>query len=92
MSTNTTQAASPVRQQQAQVKPTIGSTFGNILTAVNSSLSAVNNTALILDNVTGALADKSARYREQSAIADAITHNQLMAEYENQAKKLGLDF
>ena len=61
------------------------------LGTVISTLNAVNNTARLLEHTTGILADKAERYREQVSIADAITHNQLMAEYHNKAKELGLD-
>ena len=61
------------------------------LGTVISTLNAVNNTARLLEHTTGILADKAERYREQVSIADAITHNQLMAEYQRQAQLLGLD-
>lgn len=59
---------------------------------VISGLNAANNTARLAEHTTGILADKAERYREQVTIADAITHNQLMADYQKQAKELGLEF
>lgn len=55
------------------------------------SLRAVGNVARALEHSTGVLADKAERYREQVSIADAIEHNQLMAELQQQAHELGLD-
>ena len=50
----------------------------------------VDNTAKIGDHVTGTLADKAYNWRESSKIIDAIEHNNLMAQYEEQAKQLGI--
>ena len=57
-----------------------------------SGLNMVHNTFRAGEHVTGILADKAERYREQVTIADAITHNQLMADYNKQAEELGLNF
>lgn len=84
---NTTKTPAPIATQQV--------TFSNVkdvgLGTVISALNAVNNTARLVEHTTGILADKAERYREQISIADAITHNQLMAEYAAQAKELGID-
>ena len=50
----------------------------------------VDNTAKIGEHVTGTLADKAYNWRESSKIIDAIEHNNLMAQYEAQAKQLGI--
>lgn len=85
--TNTTKTPAPIATQQV--------TFSNVkdvgLGTVISALNAVNNTARLVEHTTGILADKAERYREQISIADAITHNQLMAEYASQARELGID-
>lgn len=83
MTTNTTTTTNTVTV--SDVKNT---TLGTVISALN----AVNNTARLVEHTTGILADKAERYREQVSIADAITHNKLMAEYQNQAKELGLEF
>lgn len=71
---------------------TVSDVKNTTLGTIISGLNAINNTARVVEHTTGILADKAERYREQVSIADAITHNQLMAEYQKQAKELGLDF
>lgn len=80
MTTNTTTTITA-----ADLKNT---TFGTVISALN----AVNNTAKLVEHTTGILADKAERYREQITIADAITHNKLMADYQRQAAELGIEF
>ena len=70
---------------------TIGSTFSQLLGATSSIIAAVDNTAKIAEHTTGTLADKAQNWRETSAIADAITHNQLLAELRAQAEELGIE-
>lgn len=84
MSTSTT------AQSIAMPRHTIGSTFAQALGATARVISAVDNTARILEETTGTLADKATQWRETSKIADAIVHNQLMADYKDQAQKLGI--
>jgi hypothetical protein len=72
-------------------RPTIGSTFTNILGATNSLINAVNNTAKTVENVTGVMADKSENFRETSKIADTIKHNQMLDLLNKQAAALGID-
>lgn len=79
------QATAPNAVTFSDVKNT---TLGTVISALN----AVNNTARVVEHTTGILADKAERYREQVTIADAITHNQLMADYNKQAQELGLNF
>ena len=82
MTTNTTTT------NTVTVSDVKNTTLGTVISALN----AVNNTARLVEHTTGILADKAERYREQVSIADAITHNKLMAEYQNQARELGIDF
>lgn len=82
-------ATRPTATQQPQ-RHTIGTVFGQGLGAISSCIAMVDNAAKIGENVTGTLADKSANWREASRIADAIQHNELMAQYNEQAKELGL--
>lgn len=81
-------------QQQAAVQ-TQQVTFANVkdvgLGTVISALNAVNNTARLVEHTTGILADKAERYREQISISDAITHNQLMAQYKAEAAQYGIE-
>lgn len=92
--TTAKQTQAPVQPQAAA--PTAAVTFSDVknttLGTVISALNAVNNTARVVEHTTGILADKAERYREQVTIADAITHNQLMADYNKQAQELGLNF
>ena len=88
--TNTQQVITTA--QNTRQAPTIGSTFTAILSAANSGIRAVDNTMMTLENVTGAMADKSAQYREQSKIAGAITHNRLMNQLNKEAEQMGLTF
>lgn len=83
---NKTQAAA------AASTVTVSDVKNTALGTLISTLNGVNNTARLVEHTTGILADKAERYREQVTIADAITHNQLMADYNKQAKELGLDF
>lgn len=85
MSNNTTAQSSV-----AMPRHTIGSTFAQALGATARVISAVDNTARILEETTGTLADKATQWRETSKIADAIVHNQLMADYRAQAEELGI--
>lgn len=91
-----TTATKPQSPVQAQATAPNAVTFSDVknttLGTVISALNAVNNTARVVEHTTGILADKAERYREQVTIADAITHNQLMADYNKQAQELGLDF
>lgn len=91
--TQQTPAQAQDNQQATQLTQTITFTDAKnvALGTVISTLNAVNNTARIVEHTTGILADKAERYRAQVAIADAITHNDIMALYEKQAKDLGLD-
>ena len=82
---NKPQAVAPSAVTFSDVKNT---SLGTVISVLNG----VNNSARLLEHTTGILADKAERYREQVTIADAITHNQLMADYNKQAKELGLDF
>ena len=82
MTTNTTTT------NTVTVSDVKNTTLGTVISALN----AVNNTARLVEHTTGILADKAERYREQVSIADAIVHNKLMAEYQNQARELGLEF
>ena len=82
------QAKAAIATQQVAFSDLKNVTLGTAI----SSLNAVNNAARLIEHTTGILADKAERYREQVTIADAITHNQLMADYNNQAQELGLDF
>lgn len=82
--------------QQPQQTITNTVTFNDVknttLGTAISALNAINNTARIAEHTTGILADKAERYREQVTIADAITHNKLMAKYNKQAEEYGLKF
>ena len=82
------QAQAAIATQQVAFSDLKNVTLGTAI----SSLNAVNNAARLIEHTTGILADKAERYREQVTIADAITHNQLMADYNKQAQELGLDF
>ena len=82
------QAKAAIATQQVAFSDLKNVTLGTAI----SSLNAVNNAARLIEHTTGILADKAERYREQVTIADAITHNQLMADYNKQAQELGLDF
>lgn len=84
-----TATTQPQPQPQAQ-RHTIGSTFSQLLGATSSVIAMVDNTAKIGEHVTGTLADKAQNWRESSKIIDAIEHNNLMAQYEEQAKQLGI--
>ena len=85
---NQPQAKAAIATQQVAFSDLKNVTLGTAI----SSLNAVNNAARLIEHTTGILADKAERYREQVTIADAITHNQLMADYNKQAQELGLDF
>lgn len=87
MTTPTTPTTQQPTQQQA---PTIGSTFTALLTATNSGIRTIDNTMRTLENVTGAMADKSEEYRAQSKIGGAIVHNRLMAQLKKEAEELGI--
>lgn len=91
---NQTQQAQPTASEQRRAerasRHTIGSTFSQLLGATSSVISAVDNTAKIAEHVTGTLADKAYNWRESSKVIDAIEHNELMAEYQEQMKELGL--
>ena len=84
---NTQQQVNQVQTQEISFKDVKNVGLGTVVSALN----AVNNTARLVEHTTGILADKAERYREQISISDAITHNQLMAEYQRQAQLLGLD-
>ena len=84
----TTNQPQAIVTQQVAFSDLKNVTLGTAISALN----AVNNTARLVEHTTGILADKAERYREQVTIADAITHNQLMAEYNKQAQELGLNF
>ena len=88
MSNTTAQAQS--NQQPQQQRHTIGTTFTQLLGATSSIIAMVDNTAKIGEHVTGTLADKAQNWRESSKIIDAIEHNNLMSQYNEQAAKLGL--
>ena len=91
--TNAKQPQAPVQQQAMVTQQVAFSDLKNVtLGTAISSLNAVNNAARLVEHTTGILADKAERYREQVTIADAITHNQLMADYQKQAQELGLNF
>ena len=85
--TNTAKTPAPIATQQVSFSNVKDVGLGTVISALN----AVNNTARLVEHTTGILADKAERYREQISIADAITHNQLMAEYNQQAIALGID-
>lgn len=55
-----------------------------------SAIRMVNNVFRLGEHTTGILADKAERFREQVHIQDTITHNQLIAELNQQAKDLGI--
>lgn len=57
----------------------------------NSGIATVTNVLRIAEHTTGILADKAENYRNQIAIADAIEHNALMLELQEQAKNAGLN-
>lgn len=80
------QVAATIQTQQVAFSDLKNVTLGTAI----STLNAVNNAARLVEHTTGILADKAERYREQVTIADAITHNQLMADYNNQARTLGI--
>ena len=84
---NTNKTPAPIATQQVSFSNVKDVGLGTVISALN----AVNNTARLVEHTTGILADKAERYREQISIADAITHNQLMAEYNQQAQALGID-
>lgn len=90
--TNTANTQAPANQPTAMVTQQVA--FGDLknvtLGTAISALNAVNNTARLVEHTTGILADKAERYREQVSIADAITHNNLMAAYNQQAAELGI--
>lgn len=88
MATTETKATS-AKATQPQ-RHTIGTTFSQMLGATSSIIAMVDNTAKIGEHVTGTLADKAENWRESSRIIDAIEHNELMAQYQEQAKALGL--
>lgn len=77
------------QQAQAQ-RHTIGTTFTQLLGATSSVIAAVDNTAKVAEHVTGTLADKAENWRESSRIADAIEHNKLLAQLNDQAQELGI--
>jgi hypothetical protein len=88
MSTQTNDQATQTTTVQRNKKVSL---LGEASAVGVHSLRAVGNVARALEHSTGVLADKAERYREQVSIADAIEHNQLMAELNQQAKELGLD-
>ena len=90
MSNQSAQAQATATQQPQAQRHTIGSTFTQLLGATSSVIAMVDNTAKIGEHVTGTLADKAYNWRESSKIIDAIEHNNLMAQYEEQAKQLGI--
>ena len=94
--TTAQQTQAPVQPQTKAAIATQQVAFSDLknvtLGTAISSLNAVNNAARLVEHTTGILADKAERYREQVTIADAITHNQLMADYNKQAQELGLNF
>lgn len=85
-----TQQANQQRNNN-QPRHTIGSTFSQLLGATSSVIAAVDNTAKIAEHTTGTLADKAENWRESSRVIDAINHNELMAQYNAQAKELGIN-
>lgn len=87
---NAQQTRSEARRAERESRHTIGSTFAQLLGATSSVISAVDNTAKVAEHVTGTLADKAANWRESSRIIDAIEHNDLMREYQEQAAALGI--
>lgn len=90
---NAKQPQAPVQPQAMVTQQVAFSDLKNVtLGTAISSLNAVNNAARLVEHTTGILADKAERYREQVTIADAITHNQLMSDYQKQAQELGLNF
>lgn len=90
MSNQSNQAQSTATQQPQLQRHTIGDTFKRVLGATNSVIAMVDNTAKIGEHVTGTLADKAYNWRESSKVIDAIEHNNLMAQYNEQAKQLGI--
>ena len=84
---NTQQQVNQVQTQEISFKDVKNVGLGTVVSALN----AVNNTARLVEHTTGILADKAERYREQISISDAITHNQLMAQYKKEAADYGID-
>lgn len=75
---------------QPQKNAGIGDVWGMGCSTLVRGLSAINNTAAIADELTGAGLDKAVQYREQSRIRSAIAHNDAMAALEAQLEELGL--
>lgn len=87
----TTQANNTTTTNNQPVSVGFGDVWRMSMQTAVSSLAMVNNVAVAGEQVTGVLADKATKFREQQTIADTMKHNALMAQLHAQANELGIE-
>ena len=68
----------------------IGSVWGIAMRTAYNTLDTVDATASTAANLARTMEERAINFREEQAISNALRHNTLMAELQEQAQELGI--